>query len=138
MVDIILWENYRKVCFFAPFAPPSWPAYAIVTAWNPASQWVSARRNARRQRALLRRVNDLTDRPVLGSVWGSAQDESWQEASLLLQMPRAAAVRLVSRFGQHALYWVEEGELWLLPALMKGEPLHLGRLAPRWIVRDEA
>ena len=132
---MILWENYRKVCFFAPFEPPSWPAYAIVTTWNPASRWVGMRRNSRRHLALLRLIDDAPDLLVIGPVWGSSLDESWQEASLLLQMPRADAVRLARRFGQNACYWVEGGELWLIPVLMKGEPYHLGRLASCWIVR---
>ena len=132
---MILWENYRKVCFFAPFEPPSWHAYAIVTAWNPASRWVGMRRNARRHLALLRLIDDAPDLLVIGPVWGSSLDESWQEASLLLQMPRADAVRLASRFGQNACYWVEGGELWLIPVLMKGKPHNLGRLASCWIVR---
>lgn len=133
---MILWENYRKVCFFAPFEPPSWPAYAIVTAWNPASRWVGMSRNARRHLALLRLIDDAPDLLVMGPVWGSSLDESWKEASLLLQMPRTDAVRLASRFGQNACYWVEGGALWLIPVLMKGEPHHLGRLTSCWIVRD--
>lgn len=127
-----LWENYRNVCFIAPFAPPVWAAYAIVTAWNPASQLVGMRRNARRQRALSRH---LADTLVMGLVWGSAPDECWQEASLLLHIPQGEAIRLAARFGQNALYWVVEGELWLVPVLLKGEPCHLGRLTSRWMLR---
>ena len=127
-----LWENYRNVCFIAPFAPPVWAAYAIVTAWNPASQLVGMRRNARRQRALSRH---LADTLVMGPVWGSAPDECWQEASLLLHIPPGEAIRLAARFGQNALYWVVEGELWLVPVLLKGEPCHLGRLTSRWMLR---
>ena len=127
-----LWENYRNVCFIAPFAPPVWAAYAIVTAWNPASQLVGMRRNARRQRALSRH---LTDTLVMGPVWGSAPEECWQEASLLLHIPQGEAIRLAARFGQNALYWVVEGELWLVPVLLKGEPCHLGRLTSRWMLR---
>lgn len=108
-----LWENYRNVCFIAPFAPPVWAAYAIVTAWNPASQRVGMRRNARRQRALSRH---LADTLVMGPVWGSDPDECWQEASLLLHIPQGEAIRLAARFGQNALYWVVEGELWLVPS----------------------
>ncbi|XKL70839.1 DUF3293 domain-containing protein [Aeromonas media] len=132
MVDMTLWENYRNVCFIAPFAPPVWAAYAIVTAWNPASQLVGMRRNARRQRALSRH---LADTLVMGPVWGSAPDECWQEASLLLHIPQGEAIRLAARFGQNALYWVVEGELWLVPVLLKGEPCHLGRLTSRWMLR---
>ncbi|MNG95449.1 hypothetical protein D3C79_544850 [compost metagenome] len=135
VVDMTLWENYRNVCFIAPFAPPPWPAYAIVTAWNPASRWVGMRRNARRQRALSRQ---LADALVMGPVWGSDPDECWQEASLLLRLPRAEAIRLAARFGQNALYWVEEGELWLVPVLLKGAPCHLGKLASRWALRSPA
>ena len=127
-----LWENYRNVCFIAPFAPPVWAAYAIVTAWNPASQRLGMRRNARRQRALSRH---LADTLVMGPVWGSAPDECWQEASLLLHIPQGEAIRLAARFGQNALYWVVEGELWLVPVLLKGEPCHLGRLTSRWMLR---
>ncbi|WP_429039764.1 DUF3293 domain-containing protein [Aeromonas media] len=127
-----LWENYRNVCFIAPFAPPVWAAYAIVTAWNPASQRVGMRRNARRQRALSRH---LADTLVMGPVWGSDPDEFWQEASLLLHIPQGEAIRLAARFGQNALYWVVEGELWLVPVLLKGEPCHLGRLTSRWMLR---
>ncbi|AHX61999.1 hypothetical protein B224_3770 [Aeromonas media WS] len=120
------------MCFIAPFAPPVWAAYAIVTAWNPASQLVGMRRNARRQRALSRH---LADTLVMGPVWGSAPDECWQEASLLLHIPQGEAIRLAARFGQNALYWVVEGELWLVPVLLKGEPCHLGRLTSRWMLR---
>ncbi|XKL90989.1 DUF3293 domain-containing protein [Aeromonas media] len=132
MVDMTLWENYRNVCFIAPFAPPVWAAYAIVTAWNPAGQRVGMRRNARRQRALSRH---LADTLVMGPVWGSAPDECWQEASLLLHIPQGEAIRLAARFGQNALYWVVEGELWLVPVLLKGAPCHLGRLTSRWMLR---
>ncbi len=125
---------------------PPWPAYAIVTAWNPASQWVGARRNARRQRALSRQLADVL---VMGPVWGSDPDECWQEASLLLRLSRAEAMRLAARFGQNALYWVEEGELWLVPVLLKGchatlaswrfaglsDPLHDERLNGRHTIR---
>ncbi len=127
-----LWENYRKVCFIAPFAPPHCPAYAIVTAWNPASQWVGLRRNARRQRALVRQVGECL---VMGEVWGSDEDERWQEASLLLPLSQPEAIRLAARFGQNALYWVREGELWLVPVLLEGMPCHLGALASRWRFR---
>ena len=127
-----LWENYRNVCFIAPFAPPPWPAYAIVTAWNPASRWVGLRRNARRQRALVRQVGECL---VMGEVWGSDEDERWQEASLLLPLSQPEAIRLAARFGQNALYWVREGELWLVPVLLEGPPCHLGALASRWRFR---
>ncbi len=128
-----LLENYRNVRFIAPFPAPDWSAYAIVTAWNPASQWISMRRNERRQRALLRRVDHSSH---TGPVWGLSPDGDWQEASWLLQLPRTEAIGLAGRFGQHAIYWVEDGQLWLQPVLWTGDTTLLGTLASRWIVRE--
>ncbi|HHQ4553914.1 TPA: DUF3293 domain-containing protein [Aeromonas veronii] len=62
---MILWENYKKICFIAPFEPPDWSAFAIITAWNPASQWVGERRNRRRERALWRHLTGDLLVPVL-------------------------------------------------------------------------
>ena len=87
VVDMTLWENYRNVCFIAPFAPPPWPAYAIVTAWNPASRWVGMRRNARRQRALSRQLADAlgrqltrigTDQRAVCAIDGYRQPGDWR------------------------------------------------------------
>lgn len=66
---------------------------------------------------------------------GSDEDERWQEASLLLPLSLPEAIRLAARFGQNALYWVREGELWLVPVLLEGPPCHLGALASRWRLR---
>jgi hypothetical protein len=71
----------------------------------------------------------------MGEVWGSDEDERWQEASLLLPLSQPEAIRLAARFGQNALYWVREGELWLVPVLLEGTPCHLGALASRWRFR---
>ncbi|WP_259230350.1 DUF3293 domain-containing protein [Aeromonas hydrophila] len=138
MVDMNLWENYRKICFIAPFSAPKWPAYAIVTAWNPASRQLGMRRNTRRQRALWRAIAAVPHWQAMGPCRGSSLDESWQESSLLLASTRSEAIRLAARFGQNAIYWVEQGELWLLPVLLAGEPHHLGRIESHWIVRDSA
>ncbi|WP_273761768.1 DUF3293 domain-containing protein [Aeromonas hydrophila] len=138
MVDMNLWENYRKICFIAPFSAPKWPAYAIVTAWNPASRQLGMRRNTRRQRALWRAIAAVPRWQVMGPCRGSSLDESWQEPSLLLASTRREAIQLAARFGQNAIYWVEQGELWLLPVLLAGEPRHLGRIESHWIVRDSA
>ncbi len=133
-----LWENYRKICFIAPFSAPKWPAYAIVTAWNPASRQLGMRRNTRRQRALWRAIAAVPRWQVMGPCRGSSLDESWQESSLLLASTRSEAIRLAARFGQNAIYWVDQGELWLLPVLLEGDPYHLGRIESHWIVRDSA
>lgn len=135
MIDMILWENYKKICFLAPFGMPSWPEFAIVTAWNPASQWVGERRNRRRERALWRHLEAMPGVKMAGPVWGAAPDESWRESSLAVALPLPEACALAARFSQNAIYWIEGGQLWLVPVLSDKSAVCLGDIAAFWIVR---
>ncbi|MGL4249389.1 MAG: DUF3293 domain-containing protein [Aeromonas sp.] len=131
-----LWENYKKICFIAPFKVPQWPDFAIITAWNPASQWVSERRNLRRERALLCHLTLDLQVSVVGPFWGAAPDERWQESSLAAVMALPQARQLAARFGQNAIYWVAGGQLWLVPVLSDELAVCLGNIESFWIVRD--
>ncbi|MEH8252890.1 MULTISPECIES: DUF3293 domain-containing protein [Aeromonas] len=133
-----LWENYKKICFIAPFEPPGWSAFAIITAWNPASQWVTERRNIRRERALWRHLTVDLHVPVVGPFWGSDPDERWQESSLAVALCLPQARQLAARFGQNALYWVEDRQLWLVPVLMDKSAVCLGNIESFWIARNLA
>ncbi|WP_084202216.1 DUF3293 domain-containing protein [Aeromonas fluvialis] len=135
---MILWENYKKICFIAPFEPPPWPEFAIVTAWNPASRWVAERRNRRRERALLRHLTVDLQVPVQGPFWGSDPDERWQESSLAVAISLPQARQVAARFGQNAIYWVAGGRLWLVPALTGQSAVCLGDIESFWIVRHPA
>ena len=138
MVDMNLWENYRKICFIAPFSAPKWPAYAIVTAWSPSSRQLGMRRNTLRQRALRRAIAAMPGWQVMGPCRGSSLDETWQESSLLLACPRSEAIRLAARFGQNAIYWVEDGQLWLVSVLDDKSEVYLGDIESFWIARNLA
>ncbi|HIC8800450.1 DUF3293 domain-containing protein [Aeromonas veronii] len=133
-----LWENYKKICFIAPFEPPDWSAFAIITAWNPASQWVTERRNMRRERALWRHLTVDLQVPVVGPFWGSDPDECWQESSLAVALSLPQARQLAARFGQNAIYWVEDGQLWLTPVLTDKSAVCLGNIESFWIARNLA
>lgn len=135
MIDMILWENYKKICFIAPFETPYWPGFAIITAWNPASQQVGERRNRRRERALWRLLTLELQVPVAGPFWGSDPDERWQESSLAVALSLPQARQVAARFGQHAIYWVEDGQLWLVPLLTDKSTVCLGYIESHWIAR---
>ena len=135
---MILWENYKKICFVAPFDPPAWPKFAIVTAWNPASRRVAERRNRRRERALWHHLTVDLQVPVVGPFWGSDQSERWQESSLAVALSLPQARQLAARFGQNAIYWVEEGQLWLVPVLIDKSAVCLGSIESFWIARNLA
>ncbi|XEI31812.1 DUF3293 domain-containing protein [Aeromonas veronii] len=133
-----LWEKYKKICFMAPFEVPGWPAFAIITAWNPASVRVSERRNRRRERALWRHLTAYLQMPVVGPFWGADPNERWQESSLAVALSLPQARQLAARFGQNALYWVEDGQLWLVPVLTDKSAVCLGNIESFWIARHLA
>ncbi|WP_081959577.1 DUF3293 domain-containing protein [Aeromonas finlandensis] len=135
---MILWENYKNICFIAPFEPPDWPAFAIITAWNPASQRVSERRNWRRDRALRRHLTVDLQVAIVGPFWGSDRDERWQESSLAVALSLPQARRIAARFGQNAFYWVEGGRLWLVSVLIDKSAVCLGNIESFWIARITA
>ncbi|MFB2863426.1 DUF3293 domain-containing protein [Aeromonas sp. MdU4] len=135
---MILWENYKKICFMAPFEVPDWPAFAIITAWNPASVRVSERRNRRRERALWRHLTEDLQVTAAGPLWGAAPDESWQESSLAVPLSLSQARHVAVRFGQNAIYWVEDGRLWLVPVLTDKSAVCLGNIESFWIARNLA
>lgn len=124
-----MWENYKQICFIAPSAPPEWDYYAIITAWNPGSLPLSREQNEGRHRSLRERVCHFPSQEV----WGSAPDRSWQEFSLAVACSLPFALSLAEEFEQNALYWVEKGELFLLPVRLRHEGESLGRIARCWI-----
>jgi hypothetical protein len=138
VIDMILWENYKKICFIAPFETPGWPGFAIITAWNPASQRVGERRNRRRERALRRHLTVDLQVAIVGPFWGSAPDERWQESSLAVALSLPQARQVAARFGQNAFYWVEDGWLWLVPVLTDKSAVCLGNIESFWIARNLA
>ncbi|MFM4650064.1 DUF3293 domain-containing protein [Aeromonas bivalvium] len=129
MIDMILWENYRNICFIAPFSAPTWPGYTILTACNPASLAVGERRNGRRTRALLRAVTGWEHR---FPIQAGDPEMHWQEWSLALACSAEEGHALAARFGQNALYRVEQGQLWLQPVLLDGPAVCLGEIGSFW------
>lgn len=124
-----MWENYKHIRFLAEAKVPDWPCFAIITAWNPASQPLTREENEQRHLCLSAR---LCDYPYLG-VWGCSPDLGWQEYSLAVACPLGVAMGLAAEHGQNALYWVEAGHLSLVPVLLDEQVVVLGELASYWI-----
>lgn len=125
-----MWENYKKIRLLANAPQPEWTCFAIITAWNPASTLRHPEENDAHQQDLL---NQLINFPLL-EVWGCSPDLSWRERSVAVACPLAFARQLAIRFGQNAIYWVDQGELWLVPVLLQHEEtVSLGPLVDYWI-----
>jgi hypothetical protein len=125
-----MWENYKMIRLLANAPQPEWACFAIITAWNPASTLRHPEENDAHQQDLL---NQLINFPLL-EVWGCSPDLSWRERSVAVACPLALARQLAIRFGQNAIYWVDQGELWLVPVLLHHEEtVSLGPLVDYWI-----
>jgi hypothetical protein len=77
--------------------------WALITAWNPASQQLPPQENQRRQDELLARLFAAGYRCLKGE--GRGIDTSWppEESVFALDIPEAAAKKLGGAFGQLAI-----------------------------------
>lgn len=121
-----LWEVYaatvirrrrgRRVLAGAEAVDP-WPYIEqpahVITAWNPGGHWRSraANRRANLELVAVLERDGHTPEPVVGT----SPDETWKEDSFLVEgMARADAVALGARFGQLAIFEVDEGQVRVL------------------------
>ncbi|BBT79571.1 hypothetical protein WP8S18E11_12370 [Aeromonas veronii] len=73
---------------------------------------------------------------MVGPFWGSDPNERWQESSLAVAFSLPQACQLAARFGQNALYWVADGQLWLVSVLTDKSAVCLGNIESFWIARN--
>lgn len=74
----------------------------------------------------------------MGPFWGFDLDERWQESSLSVALSLPQARQLAAHFGQNAIHWVEDGQLWLVPVLIDKSAVCLGNIESFWIARNLA
>ncbi len=129
MTPQALWDLYRPTCFTAPEAPP-FSHFAILTAWNPGV-FLERSENQRLQAQL---GADLRGQEVRHApVWAGAPDWSHFEPSFAIAASREACEAEAREWGQNALFWVEDGALWLV-GCQPGfpPPERVGRFSQRW------
>ncbi len=86
----------------------------IITAWNPGSRELGRPDNDARNAALAREIATLGGR--CWPAWGRARDGEWAEASwVIVGLSRADALVLGARFGQNAIFWLDEDGLQVVP-----------------------
>ncbi len=126
----LLWQLYRQTIFLHQAPLPSWHTFLVLTADNPRGCTLSAHDNACRQSQLERslKARGLAYSPIVGA----APDLSHSEASYMILCTYEQAIKLAAEFEQNALFWVERGQLWLIPCLLKEvEPQSLGAWSER-------
>lgn len=120
-IDHQLWLAYRDP-FFKFVQPIAFECFAIITAWNPRSVWLSKSDNERKNQYLAQDISHTCWCKVLV---GNA-DFSWMEESFAAQVSQKAAIQLGQKYQQNAVYYVEGETLYLLSCLEDNHEVALG------------
>jgi hypothetical protein len=99
--------------------------FAIVTAFDPEGNNLSAAENERRKQELDRRLTSMGYNFV--DVDCCSPDRSHCECSVAVTMPREAALDLAREMRQVAIFWFDGKLFWILGALVETDPLMLPR-----------
>ncbi|MCG9598346.1 DUF3293 domain-containing protein [Vibrio sp. Isolate25] len=122
MIDAQLWQEYSEP-YFKFSRKPSTTRFAIITAWNPASQWLSKPQNDRNNHDLAQDFGHTYFVEVL------VGDESfaWAEESFAVDIEQQQALLLGRKYKQNAIYYVIGDELFLLSCLADATKVNLGQ-----------
>ncbi|MDA0119101.1 DUF3293 domain-containing protein [Vibrio sp. T11.5] len=121
MIDAQIWQAYSDP-YFKFTHSPNCHRFAIITAWNPASQWQSKQQNEGNNRHLAQEFSHTYFVEVL------VGDESfgWAEESFAVDIDESQALLLGRKYQQNAIYYVDGNELFLLSCLADGMKVGLG------------
>lgn len=97
--------------------------FAIITACNPLGRVLNQEANT----DLTGDLKSQLEPESCQNLIGASPDKSHQEVSFLWQTDKSKAVELASQFLQNAIYWIENGELFLVPVKMSGEEVSMGK-----------
>lgn len=99
--------------------------FAVLTAFNPHGRDHTAADNEERDRRLRA---DLTAR---GLTWvcadGWSPDRSHREPGVAVVVDRTTAQQIAREYEQSAIYWYDDGVIWLVGALVDASPERLPR-----------
>jgi hypothetical protein len=99
--------------------------FAIVTAFDPRGENLSATENKKRKHELDERLRSSGYR--FAHVDCCSPDRSHCECSVAVVMPQERAIDLARELEQVAIFWFDGGRFWILGALAESDPLMLPR-----------
>jgi hypothetical protein len=99
--------------------------FAIMTAFDPRGENLSAEENDERRRLLEQRLNKLGYSFV--TVDCCSPDRSHCECSVAVVMPQEAAIALAKELEQVAIFWFDGQRFWIVGAMVETDPLMLPR-----------
>lgn len=127
-----LWENYKTSVFLCHQSLGDQIDFAIISAQNPKGEIYPLQHNLTLSREFETHLNDL--HLPYRTLIGASPDLTFQEKSFAVLCDKASALDMALQFEQNAIYWVEAGQLFLVPALMPQNEEYLGLYCQRQIV----
>jgi hypothetical protein len=99
--------------------------FAIMTAFDPRGENLSAAENEKRMQELDRRLRSSSYR--FAQVDACSPDKSHCECSVAVIMPQEKALDLAREMQQVAIFWFDGSRFWIVGALVETDPLMLPR-----------
>ncbi|ABZ75362.1 conserved hypothetical protein [Shewanella halifaxensis HAW-EB4] len=124
-----LWRFYKETEFLFTQILSSQLSFAIITAYNPCGEVLTACQNGLLDRKLQHEIHRL-GLPYRAMI-GTSHDRKHMEKSWAVVIDKAQAVKLGCQFNQNAIYYVEADCLHLIPCLVAKFDAHLGAFSPR-------
>lgn len=107
--------------------PIDWSYFSIITACNPNSELLDEHQNDKLMKRLCRELKELEFKTLIGA----SPDFLHQEQSFAVKCSKQKAILLAKAFQQNAIFWVEDGELSIEPAVLQFDRIILGRFSDR-------
>lgn len=114
-----LWQQYKDSVFFIEQPLSEQLNFAIITAYNPEGQVCNLGANRLRDKALQHDINQL--KIPYRRIWGCSPQLDYSEKSWVIATEKKQAIELAIKYQQNAIYWIEQGMLYLTPCLMHTE-----------------
>lgn len=126
------WESYKDSVFLCHQPLGDQIDFAIISAQNPKGSLYPLQHNLLLDRELESHLEqqNLPCRKIIGA----SPDLVFQEKSWAVVCDKSQAIDLALLFQQNAIYWVEAGQLFLVPALLQQAEEYLGLYQARQIV----
>lgn len=127
-----LWQFYKRSIFLCHQTLSPGVDFAIISGQNPAGITENPLYNQLLDKKLQARLQQLG--APYRSVIGAAPDLSFQEKSWVVLCDKEQAIALAHEFTQNAIYWVQQGRLYLVPVLLKEQEEYLGQFEQRLVL----
>ncbi|WP_241210342.1 DUF3293 domain-containing protein [Vibrio ichthyoenteri] len=121
MMDAHLWQIYCDP-YFKIDKMFNLNDFVVITASNPQSYKLSDHENSIRNKHLSCDLSNFT----LHEIWVGDGDFDWFEASFAVEIPLPFAIELAHKYQQNAIYFVQDGQLFLLSCHADRTQIDLG------------